>query len=47
MQLIMRNDQRRLFTFGLTIEDTVARIWYHDRSAVVTSTPFDVKLKSA
>ncbi|KAF9067461.1 hypothetical protein BDP27DRAFT_914540 [Rhodocollybia butyracea] len=40
----MRNDARRRFAFGLTIEDTSARLWYHDRDTLVCSTPFDVHI---
>lgn len=39
---IMRNDPRRIFVFGFTIEDTEARIWYHDRAVVISSDPFDI-----
>ncbi|KAF9067463.1 hypothetical protein BDP27DRAFT_1422886 [Rhodocollybia butyracea] len=38
---IMWNDSHRRFTFGLTIEDTTTRLWYHDRGTLVCSTPFD------
>ncbi|KAG7093629.1 hypothetical protein E1B28_007293 [Marasmius oreades] len=31
MHHIMRNDPCRLFTFGYTMEDDQARLWYHSR----------------
>ncbi|KAF9064560.1 hypothetical protein BDP27DRAFT_1333427 [Rhodocollybia butyracea] len=39
---IMRNDARRRFAFGLTIEDTTVRLWHHDRDTLVCSTQFDL-----
>lgn len=37
----MGEDLRRRFIYGLTIENTTARLWYSDRSQVVVSSPFD------
>jgi hypothetical protein len=42
MHHIMRNDPRRRFAFGLTIENTSARLWYNDRCGVVASESFDL-----
>ncbi|QRW10339.1 kinase domain protein [Ceratobasidium sp. AG-Ba] len=42
MHHTMRNDPRRRFVFGLTIEATTARLWFNDRAGVVASTPFDI-----
>ncbi|KAK1223034.1 hypothetical protein PQX77_014111 [Marasmius sp. AFHP31] len=41
MHHIMRNDPCRLFTFGYSIEDDQARLWYHARSSVFVSEPFN------
>ncbi|KAL0570038.1 hypothetical protein V5O48_011924 [Marasmius crinis-equi] len=41
MHHIMRNDPCRLFTFGYTMENTGARLWYHARSSVFVSELFD------
>ncbi|KAJ8075927.1 hypothetical protein PM082_021559 [Marasmius tenuissimus] len=41
MHHIMRNDPCRLFTFGFSMEDDQARLWYHARSGVFVSQPFD------
>ncbi|THG98583.1 hypothetical protein EW026_g3618 [Hermanssonia centrifuga] len=38
---IMREDPRRRFTFGFTIEDTEMKLWYCDRSQTVASQPFN------
>ncbi|KAI0313496.1 hypothetical protein OF83DRAFT_1034570, partial [Amylostereum chailletii] len=38
----MRNDARRRFAFGLTVEKTDCRLWFHDRATVVASTSFDI-----
>ncbi|PSS30941.1 hypothetical protein PHLCEN_2v2510 [Hermanssonia centrifuga] len=37
----MREDPRRRFTFGFTIEDTEMKLWYCDRSQTVASQPFN------
>lgn len=37
---ILRNDPCRLFTFGFTIENTTARMWYFSRSHIMVSQPF-------
>ncbi|KAF8608075.1 hypothetical protein BDV93DRAFT_551941 [Ceratobasidium sp. AG-I] len=42
MHHIMRSDPRRRFVFGLTIENTSARLWFLDRSDIVTSEVFDI-----
>lgn len=42
MHYIMRNDPRRMFAYGCTIENTNARIWYHDRATVYASEIFDI-----
>ncbi|KEP47853.1 kinase domain protein [Rhizoctonia solani 123E] len=42
MQHIMRTDARRRCVYGLTCENTTARLWYGDRSDFVVSTAFDV-----
>ncbi|KAK1223036.1 hypothetical protein PQX77_014113 [Marasmius sp. AFHP31] len=41
MHHIIRNDPCRLFTFGYSIEDDQARLWYHARSSVFVSEPFN------
>ncbi|THU96195.1 hypothetical protein K435DRAFT_664929 [Dendrothele bispora CBS 962.96] len=38
----MRNDARRRFVFGLTMEDTKIRLWFHDRAVVLASEAFDL-----
>lgn len=40
----MREDARRRFTFGITIEDTSTRFWFASRSIVLASEPFDSAL---
>ncbi|CUA76408.1 hypothetical protein RSOLAG22IIIB_12258 [Rhizoctonia solani] len=42
MHHIMRTDPRRRCVYGLTCENTKARLWYNDRSDIVVSTEFDV-----
>jgi len=42
MHYIMRNDPRRMFVYGCTIENTNARIWYHDRATVYASEIFGI-----
>jgi len=42
MHEIMRTDPRRRYVLGLTIEDTKARFWFHDRCNVVGSDIFDI-----
>ena len=37
----MRDDARRRFVYGITINDTLLRFWYNDRSAVIASQLFD------
>ncbi|KAF8601761.1 hypothetical protein BDV93DRAFT_524520 [Ceratobasidium sp. AG-I] len=46
MHEIMRTDPRRRYVFGLTIEDTQARFWFHDRCNVVCSEVFDIHMIS-
>ncbi|KAJ3561933.1 hypothetical protein NP233_g9889 [Leucocoprinus birnbaumii] len=38
---IMHDDPRRMFTYGITIEDQQMSLWYFDRSHSVKSDPFD------
>ncbi|KAF8909747.1 hypothetical protein CPB84DRAFT_1765365 [Gymnopilus junonius] len=38
---VMRNDARRRFTFGLTIEETDTRMWFFNRQAVRVSQSFN------
>ncbi|KAL1725689.1 hypothetical protein EV714DRAFT_255594, partial [Schizophyllum commune] len=38
---ILSTDRRRAFHVSITMEDTVARLWYHSRSFSVVSEPFD------
>ncbi|KAF4586685.1 hypothetical protein EYR40_010700 [Pleurotus pulmonarius] len=38
---ILRNDPRRLFTFGISIENTCCRFWYFSRSHVMVSQGFN------
>ena len=40
----MRNDPRRRFVFGLTMENTNVRFWFHDRATVVVSEKFDIHI---
>ncbi|CAE6537157.1 unnamed protein product [Rhizoctonia solani] len=42
MHHVMRNDARRRFVFGLTCENTTARLWYNDRCDIVASEEFDI-----
>ncbi|CAE6413090.1 unnamed protein product [Rhizoctonia solani] len=42
MHHIMRTDARRTHVYGLTCENTTARLWYCDRSDFVVSTEFDL-----
>ncbi|KAG7096518.1 hypothetical protein E1B28_003947 [Marasmius oreades] len=42
MNEVMRNDPRRRFVFGLTIENTTGRLWFHNRANLVASQPFDL-----
>ncbi|CCM05348.1 uncharacterized protein FIBRA_07562 [Fibroporia radiculosa] len=37
----MREDPRRRFTFGLTVEDHEMRLWYASRADVMVTRPFD------
>ncbi|KAJ3555477.1 hypothetical protein NM688_g2556 [Phlebia brevispora] len=41
LELIMRDDPRRRFVYGFTVEDTDMKFWYCDRSQVVVSRPFN------
>ncbi|KAL0574787.1 hypothetical protein V5O48_007179 [Marasmius crinis-equi] len=41
MHHILRNDPCRLFTFGYSMEDDNARLWYHARSSVFVSESFN------
>ncbi|KAF8598808.1 hypothetical protein BDV93DRAFT_547205 [Ceratobasidium sp. AG-I] len=43
MHHIMRCDPRRRFVFGMTIENTSARFWFHDRCDIVASDIFDIQ----
>ncbi|CAE6441860.1 unnamed protein product [Rhizoctonia solani] len=47
MYRIMRSDARRRFAYGLTCENTKARLWYNDRSDIVASEEFDLNKASA
>ncbi|KAJ3532810.1 hypothetical protein NMY22_g7598 [Coprinellus aureogranulatus] len=38
---IMNDDARRMFTYGVTVVDTVVTLWYHGRSHSAVSEPFD------
>ncbi|CAE6358567.1 unnamed protein product [Rhizoctonia solani] len=42
MHHIMRNDPRRRYVYGLTCEDTKARLWFNNRSDIVASEEFDI-----
>ncbi|KAL1659149.1 hypothetical protein GGF50DRAFT_107930 [Schizophyllum commune] len=44
---ILSTDRRRAFHVSITMEDTVARLWYHSRSFSVVSEPFDVNKNPA
>jgi hypothetical protein len=37
----MREDPRRRFVFGLTIENTTVRLWFCSRSDALVSLPFN------
>lgn len=37
----MREDPRRRFTFGMTIEDSEMRLWYVSRTDVTVTQAFD------
>lgn len=37
----MGEDLRRRFIYGLTIENTTARLWFSDRSQVIVSSSFN------
>jgi hypothetical protein len=41
MQHVMRDDPCRRATFGMTIENSTARVWFCCRSSVIVSEPFD------
>ena len=41
MNHIMREDARRRFVYGFTIEDVNMRLWYASRSDVFMSEPFN------
>ena len=41
MYHIMREDARRRFVFGVTIEGDQMRLWYCDRSDVLASAPLN------
>ena len=38
---IMREDPLRRFTFGITVEDTDMRVWYHSRALLTISEPIN------
>ncbi|CAE6463385.1 unnamed protein product [Rhizoctonia solani] len=42
MHHVMRNDARRRHVYGLTCENTKARLWFNNRSDVVASEEFDI-----
>ena len=42
MQYTMAVDARRRFIFGITIEDTSLRLWYANRSILLSSAPVDI-----
>ncbi|QRW24935.1 Fungal specific transcription factor domain [Rhizoctonia solani] len=42
MHHIMRNDPCRRYVYGLTWEDTKARLWFNNRSDIVASEEFDI-----
>lgn len=37
---MLRDDARRDFAFGLTVEDTQAQLWRFSRSGIIVSKPF-------
>ncbi|KAI0916700.1 hypothetical protein AcV5_003114 [Taiwanofungus camphoratus] len=41
MHHCMREDPRRRFTFGLTIEDTNTRLWFCSRAEIMVTQPFN------
>ncbi|KAI0916492.1 hypothetical protein AcV5_002972 [Taiwanofungus camphoratus] len=41
MEHCMRDDPRRRFTFGLTIEDTQMKLWFCSRAGLLVSEPFN------
>ena len=41
MQHIMREDARRRFVIGYTIEDSSMRLWFCNRSDILVTEPFD------
>jgi hypothetical protein len=41
LQHIMREDVRRRASFGMTIENTTARVWFCCRSLVIVSKAFN------
>ncbi|KAI0916496.1 hypothetical protein AcV5_002974 [Taiwanofungus camphoratus] len=41
MEHCMRDDPRRRFTFGLTIEDTQMKLWFCSRAELLVSEPFN------
>ena len=41
MNQAMKEDPRRRFVFGFTIENTQMRIWRLDRAELVVSDPFN------
>lgn len=42
MQYMIAVDARRRFIFGITIEDTSLRLWYANRSMLISSVPLDI-----
>ncbi|KAF8877518.1 hypothetical protein BD779DRAFT_1803940 [Infundibulicybe gibba] len=42
---VMREDARRRFTFGITIEDTSTRLWFASRSIILVSRHFNFMKK--
>ena len=43
----LREDARRRFTYGFTIENCTMRIWFGGRADIFVSTPFDFMVVSA
>ena len=41
MASIMRDDPRRRFVYGFSIDDCKMRLWFASRSDVIVSEPFD------
>ncbi|CDO76047.1 hypothetical protein BN946_scf184959.g5 [Trametes cinnabarina] len=41
LNIIMREDPCRHFAFGFTIENTTTRLWYCDRTQIISSQAFD------